>query len=234
MQKRSKTLLLLQLLLVSVASINVAAGATISYNSAAAYNAAVAGLQSYTVDFTNIAVDDQNMSGYTEDGATFSGTNNYLYGRSSLGGFIYGSQNPGSIRVDLPVGTIGVAFDMGQFYGVGHLTDFILSTGEVFTMPTLSGFIGFTNLDCIPFLDIRVQTGDPMGVYNLSSDFPIIFNAYFDVDPTKSATSGDVPEPGTFALAGLSLVALGWRARRSAWHRVRFALHYKSLVVVRP
>ncbi len=198
------------LLLLAAVSGSVAAGATISYNNAAAYNAAVAGLQSNTVDFTNVAVDDQNMSGYTEDGATFAGTGNYLYGRTGLGGFIYGPRGPGSIRVALPVGTIGVAFDMSQFYGVGHLTDFIISTGEVFTMPTLSGFIGFTNIDCIPYVDIRVQSGAPMGIYNLSSDFPLILNAYFDVDPSKSSA---VPEPATFAFAGVLLVAVGWRRR---------------------
>lgn len=198
------------LILFAAATNNIAAGGTISYNSAAAYNAAVAGLQSNTVDFTNVAFDDQNMNGYTEDGATFTGTGNYLYGRTGLGGFIYGPAGPGSIRVALPVGTIGVAFDMSQFYGVGHLTDFIISTGEVFTMPTLSGFIGFTNIDCIPYLDIRVQSGAPMGIYNLPSDYPLIFNAYFDVDPSKSSA---VPEPATFAFAGVFLIAVGWRWR---------------------
>lgn len=109
MHKKRQSLLTL-LLLTVVASGSLAAGATISYNNAAAYNAAVSGLQSHTVDFTNVAFDDQNMSGYTEDGATSSGTGNYLYGRLGSGGFIYRPPNPGSIRVTLPVGAIGWPF----------------------------------------------------------------------------------------------------------------------------
>lgn len=62
MHKKRQSLLT-PLLLTVVASGSLAAGATISNNNAAAYNAAVSGLQSHTVDFTNVAFDDQNMSG---------------------------------------------------------------------------------------------------------------------------------------------------------------------------
>ena len=106
----------------------------IVYNNFSAWNSAVVGLQQNTIDFTNITISDQNMSGYTEDGVTFTGTSNYLYGRPSSGGFIYGPLGPGSIRVDLPIGTFGVGFDVDRFYGTAHPTDFILPDGTVFTM----------------------------------------------------------------------------------------------------
>ena len=191
--------------------------APIAYNNISAWNSAVIGLQQNTIDFTNITISDQNMWGYTEDGARFTGTasngTQYLYGRPSGGGFIYGSFGPGTLQVDLPIGTFGVGFDMGRFYGLVHPTDFIFSDGTVVTMTASSGFIGFTDVDCITYVTIRVRSGGPAGSFGYTSDSPIVYNAYLAVDPSKTA---DTPEPATSAFVALSSIAgLLWRRRRT-------------------
>ena len=195
-----------RLLFTALCAISIAPAASIQHATLTAFQTATSGLQQSTIDFTNVTISDQNMYGYTEDGATFTGKasngTNYLYGRTYSGGFIYGAFGTGYIRVDLPTGTIGAAFDMDRFYGLAHPTDFILSTGETFTLTPSSGFVGFTNLNCIAYIDIRVQTGAPNGVYGYTSDSPIIYNAYLAVDPEKT------PEPGPAGLVGVSMAAL--------------------------
>ncbi len=153
------------------------------------------------------------MNGYSEAGVTFNASNGYLYGRTYSGAFVYGPQGTNYIRVLLPTGTTGVAFDYGQFYGTGHPTDFLLASGDTFTLSSASGFMGFTDPNCIQYVDIRVQTGVSLPPYNLTSDFPLLYNVYRAVDPSKVA---DTPEPGTFALLAGPLLLLLHGRRRNA------------------
>lgn len=198
---------------IALAAAAAYAAPTLHTNSSS-YNLAVAGLQLATIDFVSaVSYDDQPMNGYSEAGVTFNSSSGYLYGRTYNGSFIYGPPGSNYIRVLLPAGTTGVAFDYRQSYSTGHPTDFLLASGDTFTLSATSGFMGFTDSNPIQYVDVRVQTGAPRYPYDLTSDYPELLNVYRAVDPSQIA---DTPEPGTFALlAGPLLFLLHARRRRN-------------------
>jgi hypothetical protein len=183
-----------------------AAASTVQYNSLSAFTAAL-GAPITTIDFRQIGGggNDVAMNGYFEAGTTFTGASNYLYGRESLDGFIYGPFG-NKIHLALPAGSYGFGFDLGRFYGTMHDYEITLSNGSVFTLAAGDQFAGFISSTTLSQADVKILIGPAQSIYNLTSDYVIFYNVYVQ----------ETPEPAAMAMLGAGLLAFGWRKRRAA------------------
>ena len=182
--------------------------ATVQYSSQVTFNAALGGAVT-TIDFASIGGggSDVAMNNYNESGATFTGAGGYLYGRDYSGGFIYGPFN-NNIHVALPTGTIGVGLNLSRFYDTTHGYEVQLSNGDVFSLGGVNQFAGFISSTPLTSLDVKILSGSGQGIYNLTSDYVLLFDVSFS----------QVPEPSTGAIVFSALTAgawVRWRRRQS-------------------
>ncbi len=97
----------------------------------------------------------------------------------------------------------GVGFDLGSFNDVILRTQVIVN-GETLTPAVASAnavrFFGFTSTSAFSIVELRGVANDGYGMDNV----------------TFGGRAAAVSAPGTLLLAGLALVALGWRRVRVA------------------
>lgn len=184
-----------------------ASAGVVAYSNLAAFNAATVGNVSH--NFEGIAPAGGFAFGnVTVDGVDFSAAGNAFVidagaGYASYGASFFAGQVPGDVLA-VSAGTTAIGFFYGSYAGASQAGTATLNSGDVFALmtPAAEGvdlnFIGF------------VSDGDIISSIHFTSSAPTL-----DITQFITARSASVPEPGSVALVGLSLLGLSAARRRA-------------------
>lgn len=208
MKISSRSLLIRSGALVAILAVTAASAAPVVYNSRALFDAATTGTT--TVDFEGEASYTHRGSSFTVSGTTFTADINYLftldagwYGPGFASDYL--NMNVYGVHyIDISAaGMTAIGFDFGtlnETFGAQSDVTVLDSLGNSYhltapTQPTL-GFVGLTS--DVTLTSVRV-----------SGELVVLDNV-----TTGRARAAELPLPGTLALVGLGLAALGVANRR--------------------